>query len=225
MNNDLKKERKNILRLNLPVKVAKSSDNTYFASIIQDIREEYFAIMLPYHEGRPLILISGDEVLIRFVQEKESYLFVTTVLSRQKESNLFLYLLKLPEKIEQVQNRLYVRLPVIMKVWRADLPAGKQDPAFLKTKTLDLSAGGMKIVFDRFYQKEDLVLLKFSLPSPAKNDSINLIEFNTRARVVRCETVISNKLYHAGIEFLDLKENQRDKIFNFIFREMSKRKI
>jgi len=219
------KRKENILTMNLPVKIARSGSDTYYASSIQDVREDYFAVMLPYNEGRPLILNSGEEVWVSFVRDKARYLFSTTVLRRQKENNLLFYLLKLPEEIEEVQNRLYVRLPVVMPVWLADPPKEKEEPVFRKTKTLDLSAGGMKVVDEKRLPKGTPLLVKFSLPLPAKDGSLNLVEFNTRARVVYCETVVNGKLYHVGIEFLDFKENQRDKIFSFIFREMAKRRI
>lgn len=221
----LKEQEKGKIKLNLPVKLARNSENNFYASLVQDIGEDYFTIMVPYKEGRPLILNPGEEVLGRFVQEKTSFLFYTFVLGKHREKNLLFYVLALPEKIEEVQQRMYVRFPIIMDVWQAEIPPKKEEPAYIKAKTLDLSAGGMKIISSRHYKTGTIIMVKFALPFADKDINNNPFEIETRARVIRYEEIERDKVYHLGIEFLDLRERQRDKIFKFIFSKMAKRRF
>ncbi len=221
----LKEQEKGKIKLNLPVKLSRNSENNYYASLVQDIGEDYFTIMVPYKEGRPLILSPGEKVLGRFVQEKTSFFFDTFVLGKHREKNLLFYVLALPEKIEEVQQRMYVRFPIIMDVWQAEIPLKEEKPAYIKTKTLDLSAGGMKIIRERSCQVGTIIMVKFTLPFPSKNKNNNSFEIETRARVVYCEKAERGSVYHLGIEFLDLRERQRDKIFKFIFSKMAKRRF
>ncbi len=221
----LKEQEKGKIKLNLPVKLARNSENNFYASLVQDIGEDYFTIMVPYKEGRPLILNPGEEVLGRFVQEKTSFLFYTFVLRKHREKKLLFYVLALPEKIEEVQQRMYVRFLIIMDVWQAEVPPEKGEPAYIKTKTLDLSAGGMKIVSKSSCQTGTIIMVKFTLPFADKDINNNPFEIETRARVLRYEEIERDKAYHLGIEFLDLRERQRDKIFKFIFSKMAKRRF
>jgi len=68
-------------------------------------------------------------------------------------------------------------------------------------------------------------MVNFALPFADKDINNNPFEIETRAQVIRYEEIERDKVYHLGIEFLDLRERQRDKIFKFIFSKMAKRRF
>lgn len=221
----LKEQEKGKIKLNLPVKLVRNGEDSFYVSLVQDVGEDYFNIMVPYKEGRPLILNPGEKVWGRFVQKKTSFLFYTFVLRQHRERNLLFYILALPENIEEVQQRMYVRFPIIMDVWQAEIPPENEEPAYFKAKTLDLSAGGMKIIREQHSQTGTIIMVKFTLPFGDEDIINDTFEIETNARVIRCEKIERNRVCHLGIEFFDLKERQRDKIFKFIFSKMTKRRI
>ena len=82
---------------------------------------------------------------------------------------------------------------------------------------LDLSAGGLRLVTEEAYPPGTQLVVKFRLP--VRN---TFIETVTKARVIRQEPVVFEKkmVYHLGVEFIGLPQNQKDKIFSYIFWKM-----
>lgn len=214
------------LKINLPVKIARSNEKNLYSSTIQDIGDDFVTIMAPLREGYPLLLRPGEAVLGRFTQDRKSFYFYTFVLGKHKENGIIFLELSMPEEIKKDQQRSAIRLPILMDVEKSALSSQKKDeePAYEKTKALDLSAGGMKITSSLEYLVGTIFSVRFSLEFN-ENGSNQSVHFVTRALLVYCNEIEKQKLYHIGVEFIDFKESQRDKIFKFIFSKMSKRMV
>ena len=214
------------LKINLPVKIARGNGDTFYSSTIQDIGDDFVTIMAPLQEGHPLLLQPGETIMGRFTQDRKSFCFYTFVLGKQKENEIIFLELSMPEEIKEDQQRSAVRIPIILDVEKSDLPSIKkgEELVYEKTKALDLSAGGMRITSNLEYPIGTTFSIRFSLEFN-ENGSIQSVHFVTRALLVYCKEISNQRLYHIGVEFIDLKEPQRDKIFRFIFNKMSKRMI
>lgn len=204
--------------VNQRIQVALENSDEYYVSSVEDITADAVFIAVPYRQQMPLVLSPGDRVKVQLPGTGECFSFTTTVTGRREEGVL-LYSLAFPEEIKRIQRRRDVRLPVLLNVFYAEVPEGDASPVFKETKALDLSAGGLRLVTEEAYPPGTQLIVKFRLP--VRN---NFIETVTRARVIRQEPVVFEKrrLYHLGIEFLDLPQSQKDKIFSYIFWKMMK---
>jgi len=214
------------LRINLPVRIARSNEKAFYSSTIQDIGDDFVTIMAPLQEGYPLLLQPGERIMGRFTQGRKSFYFYTFVLGRHKENGIIFLELSMPEEIKEDQQRLAIRLPILLDIEKSALSSVKEgeEPVYEKTKALDLSAGGMKITSNLEYPIGTIFSIRFSLEFNGSGISQS-VQFITRALLVYCKEIEKRKLYHIGVEFIDLKEPQRDKIFKFIFNKMSKRMV
>jgi c-di-GMP-binding flagellar brake protein YcgR len=214
------------LKINLPVKIARSNEKTFYSSTVQDIGDDFVTIMAPLQEGYPFLPQPGEAILGRFIQDRKSFYFYTFVLGKQKENGIILLELSMPEEIKEDQQRTSVRLPILLDIEKYKLSAVEegQEPVYEKGKALDLSAGGMKITSSLEYPIGTIFSVRFSLEF--SESGINQsVHFLTRALLAYCKEIEKHKLYHIGVEFIDLKEPQKDKIFKFIFNKMSKRMV
>ncbi|MEW6181672.1 MAG: PilZ domain-containing protein [Bacillota bacterium] len=188
----------------------------YFVSVVEDITANEIFIAVPYRGLAPLVLSPGDRVKVNFPGDGELFTFESTVTGK-RESGIALYGLSFPEKVERIQRRRDVRLFVLHEVYYAEVPAGKEQPVFKKAKALDISAGGLRLVAENDYPLGTILLIRFTLPM--RN---NALETFTKAKVVRQEPILLDKqrLFHLGLEFIDLPQGQKDKIFSYIFWKM-----
>ncbi|MEW6172056.1 MAG: PilZ domain-containing protein [Bacillota bacterium] len=188
----------------------------YFVSIVEDITADEIFIGVPYRGLAPLVLSPGDRVKVNFPGDGEMFTFESMVTGR-REAGVPLYGLTFPEKIERIQRRRDVRLFALHEIQYAEVPTGREPPAFKKAKALDISAGGLRLVAENEYPPGTILLVKFTLPM--RNSHLETL---TRARVVRKEPILldNQQLFHLGLEFVDLPQSQKDKIFSYIFWKM-----
>jgi c-di-GMP-binding flagellar brake protein YcgR len=207
---------KKILRVKLKIEVSREGEEILYFSSIQDFKEEYFSISLPYRRGRPLNLRMGDRVKITVPGDSEAFSFVSEVIG-QRNDPLRLIDLALPERIERIQRRHFVRLPVNIDVFFAEGEDAEENLTYFKAATVDLSEGGMRIRTSQNFPLETCLWVKFTLPLEG-----NPVEIFTRTRVVR--TVVqfldSGKFYETALEFIDLPGLRRDQIFTYVFKRM-----
>ncbi|MGO0121714.1 flagellar brake protein [Desulfothermobacter acidiphilus] len=204
------------------VQVARAGEEDYYVSTVEDITDEAIFIALPYRQRSPLMLEVGDRVKVLFPGESECFWFSSTVRARLEEGKVILYALTLPTTVKRVQRRRDVRLYETMPVEFAPYREG-EEPAWQPTLALDLSAGGVRIASPRAYEPGSTLWVRFRLP--LRNEEL---EIATPARVARCEPVVleGKRLYHLGLEFLQLSRSQKDKIFSYVFwRMMEKRRL
>lgn len=207
---------KEVLKIKLKIEVSQEEGTDLYFSSIQDFREEYFSIALPYRHSRPLSLKVGDRVRITVPGDNEAFSFISEVIGQRRDP-IPLFDLALPERIERVQRRQFVRLPVSIDVFLAEGGDQEESLTYFKVTTVDLSEGGMRIRTSHSYPLETYLWIKFTLPS--KDSSI---EIATKVRVIR--TVVqyldSGKFYEIGLEFVGLTNLQKDQIFAYVLKRM-----
>ncbi|MBC7104429.1 MAG: PilZ domain-containing protein [Firmicutes bacterium] len=203
--------------------VARVGEEEWFVSSLQDLNEDGLYIAMPYLRGGALVLSPGEEVQVRFVRESGVYLFVTRVLGRRDES-VPLYLIAYPAEVQRIQQRRFVRLPILLEVLYApasDKPG--EQPVWARGRTADLSGGGMRLRVSEPLPAGTPLLLKFYLPWEKRP-----VEMTLRGRVVRSEVTegreAGERLYFLGIEFVDIRRRDQDEIIRFIFRKMAERR-
>jgi len=203
--------------------VARAGEEEWYVSSLQDLNENGLYIAMPYLRGGALVLSPGEEIQVRFVRENGVYLFTSRVLARKHET-VPLYLIAYPAEVQRIQQRRFVRLPILLDVLYAPVPEKPDEqPVWVKGRTADLSGGGMRLRVPEPLPVGTRLLLKFYLPWEKKP-----VEMALQGRVVRTEVTEGRepgeKLYFLGIEFVDIRRRDQDEIIRFIFRKMAERR-
>lgn len=208
------------VKLHVMQKIQVSRDGeTWYNASIQNVTANLVYITIPYRRESPLLLRRGDTVQVRFFKEDSSYHFETQVIGETKEK-IELYRIGHPEHITRVQQRMHVRMPVILDTEYAlaeEQVEKEKSPSFTRATAVDLSGGGMKLALRRRIPENTMLLLRFTLPLQSKPEKLEL-----EARVIRCVRVDQKRdLYHLGLKFENINHRQQDIIVRFIFQKMS----
>ena len=98
---------------------------------------------------------------------------------------------------------------------QCDIAVGDHLQGLIKTKTQNLGAGGVCVILNRQVEKLSRVHLRLTL-----EDSITPIECDGRiVWMVRSKELVSGRVsFDVGVEFLNLKDEDRELIKSFIDR-------
>ena len=197
------------IKLNQLVEIeyALDPENTeYLPSRVEEKTEKYLYLAVPIRKNELVPFRIGTKVRVVFSTKDNTYAFNTIITGRQREPIPVLQVTK-PEELIKIQRRSYFRLPVNLEV----IFTVHHDIVEQKGMTLDISGGGVLILTKANLAAGQILNLILNLP--------NREPIYCKATVVR----ILQKARTAGednkvaINFLDINEAKRDKIFNFIF--------
>jgi c-di-GMP-binding flagellar brake protein YcgR len=116
----------NAIQVNNKIEIILADDDKRVVghSLIQQVFDDSFSIMLPVSEGNTLYYDMNAEVIISVLINNVRYSFRTEVIDKAREGNLRLLLLKMPQKLELADRRTLVRiktlLPIKYKIIEAD---------------------------------------------------------------------------------------------------------
>lgn len=196
-----------------------SRDNVkedWYKSKIQDVDKKHFYIDMPYQNALPLVLRRGDQVQVQIFLAGERIEFKSTVIGKRYD-NIPLFTVAMPDNYKRVQLRNFVRLPIMMDAYYAVIAEDSEDiPQFVKTTTLDLSGGGIRIEVDKKYPNGTKLLLKFTLQIKNMN-----YEVEVAGKVARCYYPDNTNTVLAATEFTNITRRQEDLIVRFIITKMS----
>lgn len=208
----------NGLKVNSRIEVALANDeNQVFGhSLIQEVLDESFSIMIPVYDGHTLYLDEGDEVIVSILINKVRYAFKTEVISKKMESDIKLVVLKMPKQIATADRRNLVRiktlLPVKYEILEKDQMENWENIELSKEAFItDLSGKGLSLSFKRPLSMDEIMVLSIYL----KTDNIN-VNVKLLGEVVRCEQII-NRRYQIGVQFLKITPRQEDLIVKYVF--------
>jgi len=205
------------IKVNQKIRVSRSEEREdWYDSSIQDVGQEKFYIAVPYQRAIPLILNNGEQVNVNIVLKEARIEFKSTVLGRRVD-NIPLFALSWPDSYARVQQRKFVRLPVMLDVFYAEVPEEGKEPEFIKSCTLDISGGGARILAGKNFAENTGLLLKLYIPKGGR-----LEEIAVSGRVVRTCEADTGAAIHAAVEFIDITSRQQDLIVNFTLNEIAR---
>ncbi|NPV72523.1 MAG: hypothetical protein HPY89_01745 [Pelotomaculum sp.] len=206
------------IKIKQKVRIARADLNKeedWYLTDVQDIGEDEFCVSIPFRGTMPMILRSGDPVKVSMVNEGARIEFNSRV-TGWRADNIPMYVLSIPDEYRRVQEREFVRIPAMLDVFYAEVPEPGAGPVFIDSYSLDLSAGGIRIVAKKNYPKGAHLLVRFSLP--LENGPV---ELNLLGTVVRTQPVEGSKTrFQVALKFIDIKRKQQDLIFRYIFNKM-----
>jgi c-di-GMP-binding flagellar brake protein YcgR len=208
-----------VLQVNNKIEIALANDEDliFGKSLIQEVLDDSFSIMVPIHNGHGLYFKIDDEVIVSLLINNVRYSFKTTVLKKTREFDLKLLVLKMPQKFETADRRTLVRiktlLPIKYKIIGPTQQVTWEDIEPEKEAYLtDLSGKGLSLSMEKAQFRDVIMVLSLHLG----NDT----EMKLLGEVVRCEQI--NKRYRIGLEFIDITERQEDLIISYVFQCLRK---
>lgn len=197
------------------------------ASLVQEVKDDALYVTIPLNEeGRKLLEI-GDNVEVIYYDKRNVFGFMTRVVGR-KTDNIPLYKIAKPIEIYKIQRRQLVRIEFTNGVEYIQYPVNENinksnlEKLFNEMKdkdeiksgfTVDLSGGGARLRTSQPLELDKKLILSIDLPS------FHLILIGKVLRVDKA--LYNNKIvYHNGIEFINISENDKEKIIEFIFVRM-----
>jgi len=174
-------------------------------------------ILAPIKEGRIFPVHRGDEMDVMFEQNGKMYTFKAETIDRRVMGNVYLLRIKPITKIVHLQRRQNFRLDSILNV-KCRFYENLDDKDKIEYKdaiTKDISGGG-------------LCLLTNEKPKSGWYfDGIIDIggEINFKGKVIRVNELINTGKYRyeVGIEFVDITEQERERVISFIFDAQRKK--
>jgi c-di-GMP-binding flagellar brake protein YcgR len=206
------------LQINQNIRVTRAGEEEWYVSSVQDLSESEFSISIPTRGHHPLNLQRGDQVKISFITQASRFEFETKVTGWHYD-NIPMYALLLPKKMKRVQLREFVRIPIMMDAYYAEVPGDGEEPVFVKCASLDLSGGGMKLLLQKDYPAGAKLIIKFNIPS--KN---GVEEMEVTGSVIRNWPAENSNSYQVAIQFLKISRRQQDAIVRFVLAKMSEQR-
>lgn len=204
------------LKFKVNNKVEIISEEGVFICDIQDIKDEYIAISIPIKDFQYLPLRKDEKIEVLYYDDGSIYKFSSIVVKRDK-SNIPLIWISMPNKFEKIQRRKFVRVPLVYETKCAlvsrDLEFNKENLSKIKFEKgiiLDLSGGGVRLKTDIAAQKDDVLAL--IIP-------ISRGHIIAKGEVKRTSTDELGEMVY-GINFIDLKTMEQEKIIRFVFQVM-----
>ncbi|WP_315077769.1 PilZ domain-containing protein [uncultured Clostridium sp.] len=204
-----------ILKVNDRVEIL--VEDKAFKSLVQDIEDDSIKINIPVYDGEYLALkIESKIELNSYAKGGKCFNFHCDVIERGKENNIIYYKLSEPYDVREIQRRDFVRVDFmnIVKFKKITKSEDEEVSSFKDALMIDLSGGGMRFKTKEKLEKYDKLLLEFAL-----NDKLNYL----KAQIMRLEITEFNE-YIYGVKFIEISENQRDKVIREIFNIMRKQR-
>ncbi|CCQ93032.1 putative Type IV pilus assembly PilZ [[Clostridium] ultunense Esp] len=193
------------------IRINSKGKKNYISQILDIMDEEVFIVSGPIYKSE-IVLIHKDEIVkvSYIIDNKGRYSFNARVLRREYERVYKLELQKI-SNTKRFQLRGFYRFAI-------DIPAIKQFPikrgnkkeiVTEKCRTKDVSGGGLMLYSNYKHEIGDIVLCKFNIDDH---------QINAKGKIVRIENIDTFDYdYGLGIRFIDISENDRDRIIQFIF--------
>lgn len=211
--------RESAIQVNNRIEVARADDEMldFGHSLIQQVFDNSFSIMVPLFEGNLLNFRVNDEVIVSVLINNVRYSFRTKVISKIREDNLSLLVLKMPQSLEPADRRTLVRIKTLLPVKYTILEA-EQKSAWQSVEPdqeaylTDLSGKGLSISLEKMPAIGEWVVLNLNLG--------NGTVMKVLGEVVRGEKF--NKRFRVGIRFEEMTERQEDLIISYVFQCLRK---
>lgn len=206
-----------VLTSNLKINIALSEVGTMvYDSRIEDLTYNTIFIAMPLDRGMPMPVSQGAKVDVNFIANGGRYFFKTLVANKIIK-NIDLLELKKPEIIYKSELREFFRIDVLQKIRvhsMKEVESRNKQIKLMKDKSYDgicinVSGGGLKFLCESSIDEGSILDMDFSHFIEAL-DSVG-------GKVVR-SVINDKKMYEIGVNYLDLKDSQRDKIIKYTFK-------
>lgn len=184
----------------------------YYSRIEDLVGDEVMVVTSPPVAGDSTAPVRvGEKINVFYWDSMAQYAFEAKVIARQEGLTPTITLEKSSE-VQRMQRRSYFRIQARLRV--VFVVEGDDQSAELQSdegQTLNISGGGMLLSTNAKLELGDALALKLYLSEQEHTVATG--------RVERLEYLASKNLYRAGIVYVGIYENDRDKIIAFVFKK------
>ncbi len=212
-----------ILKVNSRVEIAKLSvedteDQGLGQSLIQEIEDDDFLVLIPTVKGRDYFLAEGDQIMVWLKVNNTRFAFESVVLDKKQKNDIKYLVLKKPVKLVSSDRRNFVRIKTRLTahyqiISHEEVNDWENIEPFKRVSLIDLSGKGLSLSLSLPLLKDVMLVLNVRLEH--LDVTVKLL-----GRVVRCEKQGSS--YKVGVEFQNISERQQDQIVNYVFYMLRK---
>ncbi len=223
--------------------VSSKNDKKVYYSLLVDIdQEDRLTVTMPIEAGKLVPLSVGERYWLVFFTHSGIYQTKALIVSREKQGNIHVMILKTLTELERIQRRQFYRIECVMDVeYRIMDDAEVEGYEILRTKSyktleerlkikkklvpngnewhkgvvIDISGGGMRFNTRVKHENPEYVELRFSLIT-----GNTVKDIVTPARVIRYAPV--SKLQDTNefrVEYVEIPTKQREDIVQYVFNE------
>ncbi len=205
----------------IEIAIVDDEENQIFAnSVIQEVNNDSFSILVPIHDGHVLYLAEGDKVVVSLLLNNLRYAFETEVLRKERKAEINMVVLIKPQQLTTSDRRNLVRIKTLVPTkyeivnnlnidkWESIVPT-------FDAYVTDLSGTGLSLTLELPMLKETLMVLSIDLETNDINVKVKLL-----GEVVRCEKI--DRRYRIGVKFNCITERQQRLIIRYVFHSLRK---
>jgi len=190
-----------------------------YPSVVEGMNEDAIVVGHPFIKSALLPLAHGTKVRVTFKGRGALYTFESRVKGRGIEGVFVLYL-ELPEKVDRIQRRRFVRLEVILPFYYKKGSDERYKSGMIK----DISGSGVRAIVDRSVNVGDTLQVFIDLYGKSKPNKVVDVSGIIAVKAVVVRQVIDpnfndKKRKEVGMEFVEMSEKDRQKIVRFIFEK------
>lgn len=179
---------------------------------VKEIIGERLFVVVPDDFVESYNIIPGTKVKVSFSDSAAVYSFFSEIIIL-KSGKPYILVLGRPIDMTRIQRRNFVRLGARLKVFSNKIGNNNQVLESFSATTTDISGGGILFCCDHNLNVGDLLEASISL---GKDQSVSVT-----GRIVRVmeQSAASKYRYSVGLEFVNIKEAERDKVIKYIFNQ------
>jgi c-di-GMP-binding flagellar brake protein YcgR len=197
-------------------------DNIAYISIIQDKDEASITINIPYSGNKYYTIHPNMKLCFTRTDTTCIYKYYGTVTESRLERFIQLFRICDICFIEKIQRRNYYRHAIALPLDYCIIPENMYslnipqlisclDGSMMHSVTRDISGGGLCIVLKKPCSINDKLIVSFA---------VGKRHIYAKCSIVRLGKDKETAIDVAGLEFIDINENNRDKIIQFIFQKL-----
>ncbi|ADL13127.1 flagellar brake protein [Acetohalobium arabaticum] len=197
-----------------------SYTGSYICKVI-DIAEDIIQLTLPIKKEAVVPLSVGTRLEVSFSDECAKYSFRTKVLSRHKANNVAVCEVEFPAKVNKIQRRDFVRVPIREEVEYRQLELDdlqeledeedKQED-FKLTFTRDISGGGLLLAVQEYISPNSFVELKFDIEDFSFDKVIG--------EVLRVDQLAEeDEKIGLAIKYINISQSEQDEIVQWVLQK------
>lgn len=189
--------------------VERDSEIAVYRTRVEDVSHNTLLVGAPLERGQVIPIRVGTEIIVQYKDDSiktEGRFSNTAVVEKRFHESVPTLLLRLTGQWEKTQERMFVRVDVLIDAAFAPIADGNIQAVQTGT-ILNLSGGGLLLASDYQLAESDVIWISF----PIDTKSIR-----TLGHVVRIRQLEDTNGY--GIAFQDMDEKQRQEIIQFVYR-------
>ncbi|MDD5935722.1 MAG: flagellar brake domain-containing protein [Clostridiales bacterium] len=209
-----------------------SQGKRYYSRVLDFKEMNKAVIAMPVENSRIIPLDLRDKYRLCFYTKYGLYQCRSVITDRYRMGNIYMIEVEMTSELEKVQRRQYYRLDCVKQIHYYIVPEASNSDENVLEETMfgkagleeatmiDISGGGCKFNCKTLIPKDSRVIVRFSLEL-----SKGIKVFQLVGKVVYSSEILNHeKTYENRIEFLDIKEEERENIVRFIFNEERRRR-